>query len=555
MYTIIVGDNMILRKPYAFLIKHFRMIHLIMVVCILYVLLKTVNVFNFLGTYISNGQVISTYEDLSNVYVNTMFVVVVAFLIIVSSIILYLMRHKKKPFFFYVFMIVIYSSLLFLLLFSSSFIYDLAFETPDLRFTNIVKDIYSIEIFIQIPILIISFIRTVGFDIKRFDFKKDILELDISDEDNAEFELQLGLDSEDIRAKLRKKIRYFKYYYKENKIIFFSLIVCVSVFLVISLTRVVLSIEKVYKEREVFSTRYLDITVLDSYKTYYDYSGNRINDDNFYIILKMRYKNKSSSDFQLDLNNSRLSYTEYNNVSPTTLMYNRFVEFGVPYYSQILRSGETRDFILVYEINKEYYDNPFKLKYLYDVEVVNNQPEYKYRTVLIDPFEFVASEEYEIVDTKNLGEELTFTDSLLGNTKIVIDEMDLSNKYTYKLVNCKNNNCNQYVNVLTASTNRTYEMTLMRLNYSITYDSLMGEGYSVSSFIEKFGSIRFVVNGREYDSKIKLFDVTPYPSDHYVFLEVREKLNMAEKIYLDFTVRDKKYTYVIKDEIKEENSK
>ena len=181
----------------------------------------------------------------------------------------------------------------------------------------------------------------------------------------------------------------FKYYYKENKIIFFSLIVCVSVFLVISLTRVVLSIEKVYKEREVFSTRYLDITVLDSYKTYYDYSGNRINDDNFYIILKMRYKNKSSSDFQLDLNNSRLSYTEYNNVSPTTLMYNRFVEFGVPYYSQILRSGETRDFILVYEINKEYYDNPFKLKYLYDVEVVNNQPEYKYRTVLIDPFEFV----------------------------------------------------------------------------------------------------------------------------------------------------------------------
>ena len=115
MYTIIVGDNMILRKPYAFLIKHFRMIHLIMVVCILYVLLKTVNVFNFLGTYISNGQVISTYEDLSSVYVNTMFVVVVAFLIIVSSIILYLMRHKKKPFFFYVFMIVIYSSLLFFL--------------------------------------------------------------------------------------------------------------------------------------------------------------------------------------------------------------------------------------------------------------------------------------------------------------------------------------------------------------------------------------------------------------------------------------------------------
>lgn len=60
-------------------------------------------------------------------------------------------------------------------------------------------------------------------------------------------------------------------------------------------------------------------------------------------------------------------------------------------------------------------------------------------------------------------------------------------------------------------------------------------------------NIRFVINGKEYDSKIRLNDVTPYDTNNYVFLEVREKIMKAEKIYLDFTIRDKVYTYIIKE--------
>ena len=97
---------MILRKPYAFLIKYFRIIHLAMFIAIIYISLKTFNVLSFFNEYISNNQVISTYEDISSKYVNSVFIIAVSLVIIISSIILYLMRHKKKPTLLYLFMVI-----------------------------------------------------------------------------------------------------------------------------------------------------------------------------------------------------------------------------------------------------------------------------------------------------------------------------------------------------------------------------------------------------------------------------------------------------------------
>ena len=49
----------------------------------------------------------------------------------------------------------------------------------------------------------------------------------------------------------------------------------------------------------------------------------------------------------------------------------------------------------------------------------------------------------KLVDTKELGEELTFTNSILGNTKLTIHEIDFSNKYLYNVIICKQNGCSK----------------------------------------------------------------------------------------------------------------
>ena len=543
---------MILRKPYAFLIKHFRIIHFIVAMCTIYIMIKTWGLLDFFNGYISSGQTMSIFEDLSLTYINTLFTLAIVFVIIVASIIFYLMRHKKKPYLFYVFMLISYSLLLLLLLFTSGFLYDLQFEIPDLRFTKIIRDVLLALFAIQIPSFVILFVRAIGFDIKKFDFKKDIMDLDISDEDNAEFEFEIGLDTEDIRAKTRKRLRYLKYSYKENKFIYIGVFLILMIIVASFLVNYITSLEKIYKEREPFQTKLLEITVLDSYKTKYDYRNNLVSNSSFYIILKLRYKNNSSSDLQINTENARLSYSDFYSVAPTKLSYNKFVEFGVPYYSQTLKPGDTRDFIFVYEIPNDYYDNNFKLKYLYDITSDGNKVGYNYRTVSLKPKEYVDNYEYEVETVKNLGEELLFSDSLFGNTKIVINGISISDRFTYNITRCKNDTCNEFVNFLKPSTNSDYEMTLMLINYDISYDSLLGSGYSLNDFIARFGSIRFVINGKEYESKININDVTPYPMEDYAYLEVRAKLSQAEKIYLDFTIRDKRYTYVIKDNIKSE---
>ena len=207
--------------------------------------------------------------------------------------------------------------------------------------------------------------------------------------------------------------------------------------------------------------------------------------------------------------------------------------------------------MLIYEIDKKYYDSNLKLKYSYDAEIVNNQLRYKHRVVELEPKEFSKT---KLIGTKKLNEELIFENSLLKNTKITIKNIEFKNRYSYIVNYCKNGSCQKTTNFLMPSTNGTYDLTLMRINYEIDYDPVLGKNFNISNFIERFGNLRFVINGKEYEHKIRMKDITPYPTENYAYLEVRKKIVDADEIYLDFTIRDKKYTFIIKEKLKDENN-
>ena len=118
-----------------------------------------------------------------------------------------LMIYKKKPKLFYIYTMAMYGVGLISIFILSGFLYNIQFEVPSLRLVKVIKDIIFTYCALQIPILLGTFIRAVGFDIKKFDFKKDLLDLGIEEEDNKEFALDFELDSEDIKAKARKRMR------------------------------------------------------------------------------------------------------------------------------------------------------------------------------------------------------------------------------------------------------------------------------------------------------------------------------------------------------------
>ena len=65
--------------------------------------------------------------------------------------------------------------------------------------------------------------RSLGFDVKKFDFTSDINEIAIESGDNEEFELKVGVDFQRIERGTRGYLRELKYYYQENKMVILSI--------------------------------------------------------------------------------------------------------------------------------------------------------------------------------------------------------------------------------------------------------------------------------------------------------------------------------------------
>ena len=85
---------MILRKPYAFLVKHFKLIHILLTLVIAFLVYRTNIILNFLNEYIASNQT-SPIDNLTNTMFNIWmfifpFIVIVLSLVIISLIFLIL---------------------------------------------------------------------------------------------------------------------------------------------------------------------------------------------------------------------------------------------------------------------------------------------------------------------------------------------------------------------------------------------------------------------------------------------------------------------------------
>ena len=546
---------MILRRPYAFLVKHFKIIHTILLLGSVFLIYKTYNLVSFFGSYIRNNSVVQGVKNLSSKYVTYPMMIVALLIIIMNGIIIYLLRYKNKPIKMYLGMM-LYHIILFLLFFwMRSFIGDLPYTNPGIRFVSIIRDIFRFSIIVDALIIGVCFLRAIGFDLKKFDFKKDYLDLGVDEVDNEEYEFELKIDKDKLKSQVKRKLRYTKYFYRENKMFFNAIGVIVIAVIAISIIKMFLGIEKVYKQNQYFTVNNLKMKVVESYKTKTNNFGNKLNSKYFYLITKLEFTNTGGTETTIGSNVLKVGYSDYELTNYTKTENSKFTEFGENYFSQIIKPNETRVFNFIFEIPVEYYYEDFTLKYLYNLSYnKKNELKYEYKNVSLSPKTF--AEELKQIKTVSLGEELSFDDSILGNTKITIYGMDLNDIFYYNINKCYNLKCEKTTKSVAAKSAEGFDLTLLKLLYKIEFDKdVLGSRYTNNTFISKFCNIRFEVNGKEYNNRLELEDMTPYYSDDYSIIQVRDKLKKADKIYLDFYIRDKVYTYVIKDNTVKEEKK
>ena len=282
---------MILRKPYAFLIKYFRIIHILLAFPMLYLIVKTGNIVSFFRDYINAGYYTSI-TNIASTHINYFMYLSVLGVLIVGIAIYFLMRQKEKSTKFYFFLILFYVILFIMLGVTHSILASMESSTIEAAAARAYRDISNIFYLPQFFFVAYTLFRGIGFDIKKFNFELDIKELEITDIDSEEFELNIGIDETKIKRNIRRFIREFRYYVLENKFIF--TILC-TIFVIIIGTLLYLNrgvYNKTYKQTQLVSHKNLRIQVTNSMITNKDFGGKTFQDNKYYVVLQISLENK-----------------------------------------------------------------------------------------------------------------------------------------------------------------------------------------------------------------------------------------------------------------------
>ena len=114
-------------------------------------------------------------------------------------------------------MILYYTFLLICLFYIRGVLSGLSEELLSAKFSRGIRDFSIVITSLQVIFLIFSLIRAIGFDIKKFNFRSDLREMNYDFADSEEIEVNINLNSYKYKRKVRRSLREFVYYLKENK--------------------------------------------------------------------------------------------------------------------------------------------------------------------------------------------------------------------------------------------------------------------------------------------------------------------------------------------------
>ena len=530
---------MILKKPYGFLIKHFKLIHLIMTILMGILLYQTNTLLNFFNDFMGSAQSIVGTDVISTLVHNYIYVLAII-IVLATSIIFVLMSFKDKPRIYYVLTIIGYILLIVLYIYTVSTIKTMQVSLVDERITRAIRDFLNIMFVFQIYTFFISLIRSIGLDVKKFDFSKDVQYLNITDQDSEEFEVNVEFDSHNLKRKLRRSYRNFRYYFIENKTIILSiiaLVIClISFLIIISFTNHTVSL----KLGQVFSPVNYNIIVTDGYVTSKDYRLNNItSEDKSLVVIKVKIKtpNKTSKfiygKLALQIDNQKYYHT-YNYASKLT-------DLGETYINQNL-TEEYQEYLLVYEIPSDLIETNMNL--VYTEQIVKGMFGDKTDDVKI---KFIPTNLNQLNKEENIsvGQNYIVGEGLLSGYEFKINNVDLANSFNINYRSCvQTNECYNFYEVVQPTLTGISDKAILKLDMSLN-KAENGNISDVKSLITKFGGIEYKMNDDWQTSAItKMIDVEH--SDGNYYFEIKKEVLDASDIYLTIKVRGISYKIVLK---------
>ncbi len=528
---------MILKKPYAFLIKHFRLINLILGLLMGFIFYKTYQVLNFFNQYIHNDYMGNFVQGFYQNYISFLLYLVLFLIIIGILAILFLFIYKKKPSKMYVTTLIYYIALFILFMVARSNMITLETSSLGVNLARGLRDVIIIFLLPQLPIIIMFMIRGLGFNIYKFRFDEDLKDLELSALDNEEVEVVIKSDGTVLKRNIRRFFREFTYYLKENKFILILIIVITILLLayfIYSRSQSV-SYDNTYNEGITFNSLGLDYTIMDSLITNMDYNGNYFSDNTYYAIIRLKVDNNNLEDDSFDLKKFRLEVGD-ELLYPTQDLGNYFIDFSPVYTTSIVKKNSSNEFSLIYKTNEDAINKKVRLKIDNGFVYQNNETIGKYIYIKLEPD---IATNIEKVGDYTINQVISFNDSYLNNTNIKLDNLINTKSYIYDYEYCSDT-CRTFKDKLTIDYNNNKTLLIFTYEYTIDEQSAYYRyGQSINRFLENFVLIKYMNNGEYVYEDIK--NVTPNNFKGRIALEVTNEINSSEEVYLSFIIRNKEY--------------
>ncbi len=544
---------MVLRKPYALFIKHFRLINLIMALLMAILIYRTWVIANYFSNYIddyvtaSNGFVVGHYINFYSFFL-------VLIVIILNVLVLSVLFVKNKPKKLYIINISLYVLLMVVYGIDYMVLRGVGEAILDVRISKAFHDITFIALGIQMVSLILTLIRATGFDIKSFNFGADLQQLDINTKDNEEFEVAVEFDSNKMKRGIRKVFRNFTYAYHEHKFLI-NVILIVAAIIIAFIFFMNFGIYRAdHSEGKIFQASSLTFNVKNSFITRTNQDGDVITYLNgkktkniTVVVVKLDVKTLNKEDKDITLNTGLITLRIGTNSYGQTSKYNYGLsDIGTPYVGQTL-STEFTSYILAFEIPSKLRYKSMKLKINDNISYVKGQMGAKSNYVQLKPKDLTEKEGEK---TEQVKETLLFSGSILGDSEFTINDFSIGNKFKNSYNFCsKKDHCYTSYEYITPTATGDYLKTLLKIDghFDLDKSSNIENADDLYYFLNKYGEIHYQTNGQWYSNKINSKKVSPITAkDKYYYIEVNKNVESATEIYFTFKVRNYSYKYILK---------
>lgn len=533
---------MILRKPYAFFIKFFKTFHLIIFALSSILLYRTSLVYNFMKEFCKDSPNVIGKDLVGPLFVPWVYILIIVILL-VNILIIFIMIRKVKPYAYYVFNIALYIGVLVIYFVSRGVIGDMQTMLVAPRTTLAIRDFLNLARLLETVSVIFYLIRATGFDIKKFDFVRDLQGMDISEEDSEEIEVSLEFEKNVFIRKFKKYLRDFKYYYKENKfvlnIVFIFIIGIVCLIVYFSYNKY----DKVYTENEFFNVSGYNIGVLNTSIVTKDYRGNKIVDDDSILVV---VKTSLNSDLSSSISNSRAILVVDGIQYYSSTSYSSYLnDLGTVYNGESL-SSDFSDYLFVYKLPKSSISSNMYFRYVDNIEYKRGKTYINSIDVKLNPINLDN-------DSTNYIEYSLGTDVVIDNYRVVLNSFEISSMFVNTYNSCINRNeCYDFREILKASPLRDHDKVLLKINGNASYVDDLGSSINLYNFINTFGSISYTYDGKDYSSSNFYLTTASKTSENNVYyIEIDKEIMDASSIKLNFNFRNNIYSYVLRGDFSE----